>query len=59
VCVCVCDRRGGEEPPEGHSHRHRGVTDRVFPGVLRRVRRAHADDALLPAGREEPPAHGL
>ena len=68
VCMCVCvssklcvcvNRGGGEEPPEGHPHRHRGVSDRLLPGVLRGVGRPHPHDALLPAGRKEPPAHGL
>lgn len=58
VQMCMC-RRGGEEPTKGHPHRHCGVTDRVFPGVLRRLGGTYADDALLPAGREESSANGL
>lgn len=55
----MSDRWGSEEPPESHSHRHRGVTDRVFPGLLWCVSCAHPDDALLPSGWEEPSAHGF
>lgn len=48
--LSVCDRRGGEEPSESHSHRHSCVADCVFSGVLWCVRRTHPHDAILPAG---------
>lgn len=48
-CVFVFNRGGGEEPTEGHSHRHCVVADSVFPGVFWGVGSAHPYDALLPA----------
>lgn len=52
-------RRGSEEPPEGHSHRHRGLSPHLFCGLLRSFGGSHCYDAVLPAGQEQPSSSGL
>lgn len=52
-------RWGGEEPPEGHPHRHRVLPPHLLCGLLRRVRCPYCDDAVLYAGQKQPTACGF
>lgn len=57
--LCVTSRWGSEEPPESHSRGHRGLVADLFCGLLWRVGCSHRDDAVLPAGQEQPSAGGF
>lgn len=52
-------RWGGEESPEVCPHQYCCFTAHLFPGILCCVCVPHADDALLHAQWEEPPAHSI
>lgn len=60
ICfISPVPRRGSQKPHAVHSHWHRGLIAHLFLCLLRRVRRSHHDDAVLPAEHTEPSAWGF
>lgn len=55
----ILTRWGGEESPEGHSHRYSCFPAGLLPCLLWSVSGPHPHDALLPAGWEESSTFGF